>query len=46
MPISIRQAISQINTDLKSTMDTRIAPKALWVKWQGLKALLCALCLN
>ena len=34
MPISIRQAISQINTDLKSTMDTRIAPKALWIKWQ------------
>lgn len=34
MPISIRQAISQINTDLKSTLDTRIAPKALWVKWQ------------
>jgi len=34
MPISIRQAISQIQTDLKSSMDTRIAPKALWVKWQ------------
>lgn len=33
MPITIRQAISQVQTDLKSTMDTRIAPKAIWVKW-------------
>lgn len=32
MPITIRQFISQIQTDLKSTMDTRIAPKAIWVK--------------
>lgn len=33
MPITIRQAISQVQTDLKSTMDTRVAPKAIWVKW-------------
>ncbi len=33
MPISIRQAISQIQTDLKSTMDTRIAPRAIWNKY-------------
>lgn len=33
MPITIRQVISQIQTDLKSTMDTRIAPKAIWVKY-------------
>ena len=33
MPITIRQAISQIQTDLKSTMDTRIAPKAIWNKY-------------
>lgn len=33
MPITIRQTISQIQTDLKSTMDTRIAPRAIWVKW-------------
>lgn len=32
MPITIRQLISQVDTDLKSTMDTRIAPKAIWVK--------------
>lgn len=33
MPITIRQAISQIQTDLKSTMDTRIAPRAIWNKY-------------
>ena len=33
MPVTIRQTISQIQTDLKSTMDTRIAPKAIWVKY-------------
>lgn len=33
MPITIRQAISQVQTDLKSTMDTRIAPKAIWTKY-------------
>lgn len=33
MPVTIRQIISQIQTDLKSTMDTRIAPKAIWVKY-------------
>lgn len=33
MPVTIRQIISQIQTDLKSTMDTRIAPKAIWVKF-------------
>jgi hypothetical protein len=33
MPVTIRQIISQIQTDLKSTMDTRIAPRAIWVKY-------------
>lgn len=33
MPITIRQALSQIQTDLKSTMDTRIAPRAIWNKY-------------
>ena len=33
MPITIRQAISQVQTDLKSTMDTRIAPRAIWNKY-------------
>lgn len=33
MPITIRQAISQIDVDLKSTMDTRISPKAIWNKY-------------
>ena len=33
MSITIRQAISQIQTDLKSTMDTRIAPRAIWHKY-------------
>lgn len=33
MPITIRQAISQINSDLKATMDTRIAPRAIWTKY-------------
>lgn len=28
--ITIRQAISQIDSRMKSTMDTRIAPKAIW----------------
>lgn len=33
MPITLRQAISQIQTDLKITNDTFIPPKAIWVKW-------------
>jgi len=33
MPITIRQAISQVDTDLKSTMDTKIAPRAIWTKF-------------
>ena len=33
MAISIRQAVSQIDTDLKSTMDTKIAPRAIWNKY-------------
>jgi len=33
MAISIRQAISLIQTDLKITMDTRIAPRAIWNKY-------------
>lgn len=33
MPITIRQVISQIDTDVKATIDTRIAPKAIWTKF-------------
>lgn len=33
MPITIRQVISQIDTDMKATIDTRIAPKAIWTKF-------------
>lgn len=33
MAITIRQTISQVQTDLKSTMDTRIAPRAIWTKY-------------
>lgn len=33
MPLTIRQAVSQIDTDLKSTMDTRVAPRAIWNKY-------------
>lgn len=33
MPVTIRQCISQIQTDLKSTIDTRIAPRAIWTKY-------------
>ena len=33
MAISIRQAISLIQTDLKITIDTRIAPRAIWNKY-------------
>jgi len=33
MSVTIRQIISQVNTDLKATMDTRISPRAIWNKY-------------
>ncbi len=33
MPITIRQCVAQINSDLKSTMDTRLSPKYIWTKF-------------
>lgn len=32
--MTIRQIVSQLSNDVKATMDTRLAPKYIWNKWQ------------